>query len=239
MLSLLVVLALLADVTPAVVQAGSGYSEVAVENGGTIFGRVFFEKDFPKPERIQVTRDNDVCGLRKTSEQFVVDPESKGLANVVVRIEGITSGKSFSTANPEIAQLNCRYEPHVLVAPRGEKLKIVNKDALLHNIHAYDDTTTLFNLAQPIKDQVTPKKLPPDTDVVHLKCDVHSWMEAYVIIIDNPYVAITGADGRFSIGDVPPGDYTLTMWHEMLGSSSKEVSVKAGGKAQVDFSIGE
>jgi len=216
----------------------SAYEIAEVKNGGTITGRVYFEKDYPKPERKKVTRDNNVCGIRMTSEEFVVDPKSKGLANAVLVLEGIEKGKAFPKDDKTLDQLKCRYSPHVMVKQTKTTLVVVNKDPILHNIHAYLGDRTLFNLAQPIQNQVTKKKLRRK-GVVRVGCDVHDWMESYVLIVDNPYYGITDRQGNFKITDVPPGDYTLKMWQEVLGESTKKVAVKAGKSAKVDFLIGE
>ena len=213
------------------------YQETEVDAGGTIWGRVFFEDDFPGTKTRRVNIDADTCGLRVTSEQFVVDPESKGLANAVLLVEGIKAGKPFSTAAGAISQLKCRYDPHVSVLRSGESLNIKNEDPVLHNVHAYEGKSSLFNLAQPTKGQVTERQLKHE-GVVRLKCDVHPWMSAYVIVVDNPYVTLSDGNGGFSIGDVPPGEYSLTLWHEVLGKSTKTVTVKPNEKTQIDFPIG-
>ena len=214
------------------------YEEYEVTDGGTITGRVFFEGDFPEAHSIKTTADVDVCGTRVESEEFVVEADSRGLANVVLRILDIGAGKPFAESAAQLAQLGCRYAPHVAVVRAGEKLQIINKDPILHNIHAYRGDDTEFNLAQPRQDQVTPKKIAP-AGVVRVACDIHAWMQGWVIVVDNPYVALTDASGRFEIADVPPGSYALTMWHEVLGDVTKPVTVQAGGTSTVDFAIGD
>ena len=104
------------------------YQEVEIDSGGTIQGRVFFEEDYPEAKKRKVNIDADTCGIRVTSERFVVDPESKGLANAVLHIEGIAAGKPFSTAEDAISQLKCRYDPHVVIMRSGETLEIKNED---------------------------------------------------------------------------------------------------------------
>jgi plastocyanin len=192
------------------------YEEYEVTDGGRIAGRVLFESDFPGAQTQKTTADVDVCGVRVPDEKFVVDPETKGLANVVVRLVGVEEGKPFAAAKSELAQLECRYTPHIAVVRAGEKLRIVNQDPILHNIHAYRGDNTVFNLAQPRQGQVTPKKMS-DAGVVRVACDIHEWMEGWVIVVDKPYVAITDAQGQFELADVPPGDYTLTLWQRSPG----------------------
>ncbi len=217
--------------------APSSYGETQVSNGGIVSGRVHFESDFPPPETVQPDRDANVCGVRVPKEEFVIDADSKGLANVVVRIEGIESGKAFAEVEHTIEQLKCRYQPHVSVVRPGEEFNIINQDPVLHNVHAYIGDETAFNLAQPFQGQASPQTLEEE-GVVRVACDVHNWMGAWVLVIDSPYFAITDASGNFSISDVPPGTYTISMWHEILGSSEKSVTVSGGAESQVEFVIG-
>lgn len=222
---------------PAVTQAASsGYNETTISNGGTVSGRVYFGSDFPPAETIQANRDADTCGLRIPREQFVVDEASKGLAHSVIRIEGITSGKPFASAEQKIEQLKCRYQPHVTVVRPGESFNIINQDPVLHNVHAHHGDTTAFNLAQPFQGQVSPQSLDKE-GIVRVACDVHNWMEAWILVIDSPYLAITDMTGNFSISHVPPGTYTISLWHEVLGSSEKSVTVTAGSESKIDFVI--
>lgn len=213
------------------------YQEIEVVDGGAVIGRVYFENDYPPVERATVNIDADTCGLRVESEQFVVDPDSKGLANALLMIEGVSAGKPLATADAEIRQVECRYAPHVSIMKVGEDLSIVNGDPVLHNVHAYRGKRSLFNLAQPREGQATTKAMPEE-GVVRLKCDIHQWMSAYVIVVSHPYLTITDATGSFEIGDVPPGEYKITLWHEGLGSTTKTVVVEPGTDSTVDFVIG-
>jgi len=226
----------LAVALPAVPASGQGYEEIEVADGGTIRGRVYFESELPERRMIQPSRDNDTCGIRVPDQSFEVDRASKGLANVVLRVEGITRGKPFADAKPELAQIECRYQPRVMVVRPGSQVEIVNQDPILHNVHAYRGDDTVFNMAQPFQGQRSAQSMPED-GVVRVVCDVHDWMRAYILVLDNPYVAISGKDGSFEIDGVPPGTYKVTMWHELLGTHTKEVTVPPGGTGEVDFII--
>ena len=228
---------LLLALAPIARAQDAGYEEIQVDNEGTIVGRVHFEDDFPEAQKRTISIDLDTCGTRATSERFVVDGDSKGLANAVLMIRDIPAGKPFAEVSTTIQQLECRYSPHVAVMRSHQDLNIVNNDPILHNVHAYRGKDSLFNLAQPTKGTKTTRGMG-DQGVVHLKCDVHPWMSGYILLVNNPYVAISGADGRFEITGVPPGDYTLSLWHEALGIATKPVTVGAGESSEVDFPIG-
>ena len=68
---------------------------------------------------------------------------------------------------------------------------------------------------------------------VRVDCDAHGWMEGWVYVVDNPYFAITGADGKFSIADVPPGTYTLVAVQPFTGPIEQPVTVTGGQAADL------
>ena len=218
--------------------AGSGgYTVAAVSGGGTVSGQVTLQGQPPAVEKIEVSKDAAVCGHEKSVETVQVGPNG-GLASVVVWIDGISQGKDWgSISGGQVDQKECHYSPYVQIVRAGGELAILNSDPILHNIHAYhNDKETLFNLAQPTQGMKTPKKLEK-TGPVHLKCDVHSWMSAWVFVAGHPYYAVTGPDGAFSLPDVPAGTYKVKAWHSKYGEKTGDITVSAGGTATLDFSM--
>ena len=117
----------------------------------------------------------------------------------------------------------------------GQTLAIKNSDALLHNVHSLSGRGNGFNIGQPLAGMVY-KATPKEAEtMLHLSCDIHSWMTAYVGIVNHPYFAVTGKNGAFEIRDVPAGRYTLQTWHELYGELKQAVVVTAGGTATADF----
>ncbi|MDP9136599.1 MAG: carboxypeptidase regulatory-like domain-containing protein, partial [Pseudomonadota bacterium] len=127
---------------------------------------------------------------------------------------------------PELNNIKCRFEPVVQVIPAGV-LEVVNSDAVLHNTHGYYGKRTAFNLALPNEGQRIPTELKRAGEV-RVDCDAHGWMEGWVYVVDNPYFAITGADGKFSITDVPAGDYKLVAIQPLTGPVEQPVTVTEG-----------
>lgn len=219
----------------------SSYEIISVENGGSVKGVVRFKAKYPRQKRVPVDVNNDVCGTHKKSETFLVSPKNKGLKNVLVTIEGITAGKAPTPAKVvTVQQLGCTYIPHFQVAeigPEGIVLKFLNDDGIFHNVHTFHQDSTLFNLPQ-FGDQAELTRKVNSAGVIELKCDVHTWMGANIILLENqPYYSVTDENGSFDISGVPPGEYTLRAWHEGLGVLEKPVIIKGNEVAEVDFVI--
>lgn len=217
------------------------YKVVTVRNGGTITGIVRFESAFPKRKKIRVSKDNKACGTRYYSEHFLVNESNKGLQNVLLTVEGISAGKAPLTSSLiEVEQRGCTYIPHFQVAEvkdAGIDIKFFNHDGIFHNVHAIHGDTTLFNIPQ-FADHTEITQHVGTSGVVRVKCDVHSWMGASVILLRNqPYYAVTDSTGRFTITDVPAGTYTIKGWHEALGTMQKEVTVTANESSFTEFVI--
>ena len=71
--------------------------------------------------------------------------------------------------------------------------------------------------------------------MIPVKCNIHQWMHAYIGVVEHPYFAVTGPDGSFDLPNVPPGDYTIAVWHEKLGDQTKQVHLAASSSEAVDF----
>ena len=200
---------------------------------GDVEGKITYNGAPPKLAPLKTNRDQKVCGNEIPDES--VEVKGKALENVVVTIEG----PGIQKPAPETIKLDqheCRYHPHVSVAPVGSTVDIINSDPLLHNIHGYLGQQTLFNVAMPLKGQQIPKPLPKK-GLVHVKCDVHNWMNGWIVITDGLYAEV-GEDGAYAIKNVPAGSYTVQAWHEKLGSKTQTVNVPATGAATVNFDFG-
>jgi uncharacterized protein (DUF2141 family) len=126
------------------------------------------------------------------------------------------------------------YTPHVLTMMAGQTLTINNNDRLMHNVHSLSQNNPAFNLAQSDKGALQVNNLKT-AETFHVKCDVHGWMSAYIAVFEHPYFDLTGDKGTFTISNLPPGNYTLTAWHEQYGEQQANVAVQPGKPATVEF----
>jgi plastocyanin len=173
-----------------------------------------------------------------TAFEDVVAGAKGELKNVVVRVaKGLSGTFPAPTTEAVVDQQGCRYRPHVLVAQAGQSVLIKNSDETMHNVHTYKGLSTLFNQAQVFGMPPIKKKFATSGDVVKFKCDVHPWMTAYLLVTDNPFFAVTGDDGSFTIKDVPAGTYTVETWHEKLGTKVTQVTVTADKASELNVEL--
>ena len=205
---------------------------------GAIVGIVRYEGAVPKREPVKVTTKEAPCHREPIPDESLVISADKKVQWAVVSIKTIKGGKSFPPENPEkpilLDQRGCRFIPHVVVVPRGQTLRILNNDGILHNVHALAWRNRPFNRALPpkVKQMDVTFKRP---ERIRVRCDVHAWMGAWIVVAEHPYVMVTGRDGAFRLEGVPPGRYTIDLWHETLGKQQTEVTVTAGNEAKIDF----
>jgi hypothetical protein len=213
--------------------ASSSYVVRTIEESvsGTISGRILYSGKPVVPKRFPVTSDTAICGT--TKEVYPVKIEQGGIAEAVVWIDDITSGKAFDFPSPVIDQKKCAFVPHVLVMKPGE-LKLGNTDLCMHNIHVVSYANREVNKAIPpgaAAQEITLAR----SDRVTVRCDVHKWMSSYVVVAKNPYYALSGAGGKFRLEGVPAGHYHLKVWQETLGELDQEITVEAAKPTETSF----
>jgi hypothetical protein len=207
-------------------QQTCAYQEIAVENGGTIHGQVVFQGLTPTRTFLPVYKNRDICGNQVPDESLLVGPSGE-IRNVVAVLDGITAGKSPSSTLAVLDNRSCAFVPRVQTVTVGQPLELRNSDPILHDAHArLNFRGTLFNVGLPVWRRVRHQFRDPG--LVVIDCNVlHTWMRAYIVVTEHPYATVTDVEGRFTLGHVPAGQYTLRLWHERLGKQTTAVSVTA------------
>lgn len=240
-------LALLAAAAPA-----GAYEVSAVTDGGTVTGTIRFAGTPPKLDPIPVNKNRDVCGGQQASEALVLGPD-RGVKGGVVMVEGVARGKR-GAGDVILDNAKCLFVSHVTAVAPGDRVRVRNSDAILHNTHGFLNRTTVFNLALPTKDQmidITRRLAKPG--VVRVLCDAHPHMFAWLVVHDSPYVTVTDARGAFRIADVPAGTWKVTLWHagfrpkgadkdgrplyDEPRTVTREVTIATKATATVDFEL--
>ncbi|MFQ5703209.1 MAG: carboxypeptidase regulatory-like domain-containing protein [Gemmatimonadales bacterium] len=207
----------------------------SLAQGGTIVGTVRYAAAEPEARVIAVTKNQDTCGETLLSKQLMV--VGGRVQYAVVHVEG-AKGKTM----PEHVTLmnhDCSFDPPIIAATAKSIVEIGNQDPILHNTHLRQRRRTLANLALPHQgDKIQNSRALRRPGIVDVECDTHGWMTAKILVFDHPYFSVSDQAGRFTIVDVPPGTYTVKVWHEILGELDESVTVTAGATTAADFLFG-
>lgn len=227
----------------AVLIASLGAKVIArgVDPGG-ISGKVAFEGKAPVLHPINMDKD-PVCASSESNPMLSEDGRvnSNGtLPNAFIYISK-GSGNLNVPAPPNsvtLTQKGCMFEPHVLGIMVGQPLQAVTDDPTAHNIHiTAKDGNRDWNVTQQPGTPSVATKFTHPAIMVSVHCNIHPWMAAYIGVVTSPYYAVTGDDGTFVIKNVPPGEYTLSVWTATFGTQERSVTVGAGESAKVDFTF--
>ncbi|MBW3539012.1 MAG: hypothetical protein KY476_01965 [Planctomycetes bacterium] len=247
---------------PSEIQIAEATGDGAPANGGTtptqpaggdlqpgkIVGIVTFEGAVPnlpplvdpaviKPE------ERSICTPGATdNDRLVVNPENKGVANVFVYLDRAPRGVKVSSEPPppvEFTNKSCQFQPHALFVRAGQTVNVTNRDPLLHNTHTLPVRNNVFNQAIGVGNTTgVPMTYSKSESLpVEVKCDFHSWMLGYHLVLDHPFGAVTDDEGRFEIPELPGGTYKFKVWHERAGYLNRSFTVKVDGDQDVTVSF--
>ena len=203
---------------------------LAASDTGSLAGKVTLVGLAPKLANLPVTRDMKVCGTSKPDESLEV--KDGGVRNAVVWFTDLDDAVKDGARAPKqkLNQEQCAFVPHVLAAPLGSTVDVVNSDKALHNVRAQAGDVKLMNYAMPIPGHVIPTKLRKD-GIFKVNCDVHPWMKGWLLVLSTMRYAITDESGAYKIEGVPPGKHKIKFWHERLGEKEMEVEISPGQAA--------
>ncbi len=221
---------------PADTQQPAASDGSAQASGGILTGIVRFEGDVPPPRKIQVTKDEAVCGVGAGDVQDVVVNDGL-LAGAVVELTVRSEHPPEFTAPDEgfvIRQKSCRFSPRLIVAYDGAELTIYNDDPVAHNVNS-----GLWNYVQsPGKEPLKETVRYGGQSFVRVTCNIHSWMETWVYVARSPYYCVTGEDGSFRIEGIPAGKRIRgTVSHSTLGKQRFTIDVEPGAAQEKQFAF--
>ena len=198
---------------------------------GSLAGTVTLTGLAPKLANLPVTRDMKVCGTSTPDESLEV--KDGGIKNAVVWFTDLAETKEARQVKQKLDQVSCVFVPHVLTAPLGSMLDVVNSDKALHNVRAQAGDVKLMNYAMPIPGHVVPTRLKKE-GIFKVNCDVHPWMRAWILVLPTQKYATTDENGAYKIESVPPGKHRVKVWHERLGEKETEIEIAPGKTAKHD-----
>lgn len=231
---------------PAANQSPAAQTAAPVDDGphtSAITGTIKY--DGPVPEFLKTPIDTGAdatCQMHRTTPLYREDlvlGDGQTLANVIVHIVGGLPKREYPvpTTAVELTQQGCQYAPHVFGIRAGQPLKVLNPDTALHNVKTMSKINPPFNMSMisSVKEKTVVFNKPEF--VIPIQCDVHPWMNAYCAVMDNPFFAVSGKDGKFTIPDLGPGTYEVEAWHERLGVQKMTVQVGKDEKKTIDFTF--
>jgi hypothetical protein len=227
---------------------------VAQAQTGTIKGRlVWGDEKIPEVKELVAkggtsVKDSDVCAAKAPimSRDLVVDPKTKGVAYGLVFLikpkgDFTEQVRKLLEKNPKVVldQKGCEFQPYVLPFHKDQKLVIKSSDPVGHNVRFTGFNNTGVNQMVAANGEFEVKDLKAESRPMELRCDIHNWMNGYLLVLDHPFVASTAADGSFEIKGVPPGAQNLIVWQGRVGyvnpgfGRGMPVAVKAGEVSDV------
>lgn len=216
---------------------------VAIAETPSITGKVTLKgADVTKLHKVVDVGGNPFC----TGHGALIDATWKvasdgALADAVITVRGSQRASNFASA-PMMDQTNCEFVPHTLAIQAGQSVRFHNSDLTFHNIRiaryeARGKSGNIDNFGQPSRGDENVKVFNVP-GIYRLECDVHRWMNAWVVVHEGVHTAVSGTDGQFSIvRSLADGDYVVEAWHPQFSHSITQTVTVSGGKANVEFNF--
>ena len=187
--------------------------------------------------------------------------ETNGMQDTIIAVQQVSAGKRFEPIRADFFATDCMFHPanvphhemhettkegkvghiHPLVTVFQDRqpVSVINKDPILHNGQVFQQDTgrILLNFPIPVSDRPMggPVRFARGKKLVQIICGMHEYMQAYGMVVDNPYYAITKRDGRFVIDRLPAGSYQVMAWHPHFKPIVKAVTVSSEQLVMLDF----
>lgn len=208
------------------------YFKVDEAHTGSIKGTIKFTGKKPVAKVIDMSEDPACVEAHKGKayDESLIVSRNGSVANAFVYIEKGFEGKTFEapTTPVVIDQRGCWFRPRVIGVQTVQPLQVVNSDPVTHNIHPMAVVNREWNHSQGPGDEPILRKFTKTEVMIPVKCNIHSWMHTFIGVVDNPYYAVSGDDGSFTLPKLPPGTYTLAVWQEKLGTQKQQIEVTEG-----------
>lgn len=206
---------------------------------GVVSGEVRFEGKPPAPTLVDMTSAKE-CGGQRAVDSGDVLVQGGKVQNAIVAIKDGLGDRVFAVPETPVVidQRGCLFVPRVAAAQVDQPIKFLNSDTLAHNVHGTPPKSSGWNFSLGLKGATREVEVDAPQPVVPIKCDIHAWMQAYLGVYDHPYFAVTGADGQFTLKDVPPGTYVVEAWHERFGTRTATVTLGPKETKSISFTFG-
>ena len=173
-------------------------------------------------------------------DESLVVGNGNGIANVFVYLQRAPKRIRIPSPGDQtiLDQKGCIFIPHAIIWRVGEEFDLKNSDNASHNISAKPNSNDSFNENLAPGSSTTRTYSKADREPFPSNCAIHSWMKYYTLVLDHPWAAITDAEGRFEIKELPPGDYSFRVWQERAGflEGNLKVTIQPGAPTEIELS---
>jgi hypothetical protein len=226
----------------AYVSASRGMASAAQgpTGGGRVVVKVVLGGPAPAPVKVQTAADPYCAKVHQAepllSQTVEVGSDGALMDSLVFVKDGVTGTYAVPQTPVTLDQKGCVYIPHVIGMRAGQPLQILNSDPTLHNIHPLPVINAGFNIGMPVQGMKQTRVFQKAEPVFHVKCDVHSWMSAYIATFTHPFFGVSNSQGIVELNNLPAGTFQVQAWHEKYGLQTQSVSLAAGETKQITFS---
>lgn len=234
------------EIRPAVLnnQQQVQFRTVAAAKTGTFSGVVTLDGAAPDLKPVvgkgEKVKDSEVCSVDAIPDESLVVNDGK-IANVFIYLAKAPSGYKAKTPKEAVVfdQKGCRFLPHALMVQTKQEVLVKSDDPIAHNTHTNPLRNTAFNQVIKAGDRTgvplvytRPERIP-----VKVVCDLHKWMNAYHLVLDHPFMAVTDENGKFEITGLPAGKHSFYIWQEKTGYLDRKftVEIKAGKATEANL----
>jgi hypothetical protein len=230
--------------------SSGGASQQTFDGWGQLKGRlVVVNGTVPPPPELAILQDRDYCDPFRAqgklrNESVVVSPQGE-LMNVALYVStrGVPAHESYAASANDVVELDnkdCRFEPHVLLLRTSQKLLVKNSDTRIGHNTKYDSLSQPFNANLPAGGRIEKQLTSEERKPTGVACDVHKWMNGYLVVRSSPYMAKTAADGTFELKNLPAGGkLEIEIWHERLTSGVTGSLTDVKGASTLTFERGK
>ncbi len=209
---------------------------------GVLKGQIKYVGVPPQPAQIPADPKVAVCFQQAKFYENLVVSKNLEVANVVVFLKNKADQKlavdpAVEKALPAVVSLDnrdCRFVPHIVTLTVGQTLKILNSDTFGHNSNLTPFVSPTANPTIAAGESFQLKLEKPENLPFKVSCGIHPWMGGWIVVRENPFVSVSGNDGKFAINGIPEGEYEFVFWQEQGGYlkeiviGGESISLKAG-----------
>lgn len=229
-------------------------TSVQADDWGDLTATFIYDGDAPEAAALKITTDVEFCSKHTpVDESLVVNPENKGIANVIAYMYLSRTAKKppihpsyeeTAAAKVRLDNNKCRFVPHVAVLRTTQTLTIGNSDAVGHNCKVDAIINGAINYTIPAGGSMDYKFTLAERLPSKVSCSIHPWMSGWLLIKDNPYMGVSDKDGKLVIQNIPAGKWTFQFWQEKSGYVSEltqdgEAKEWRRGRVEIEIKPGE